>query len=107
MRDKNGRVVYYLFFATNNALGHVKMKESMWKVDPLGEFKFSDATNPDQQVLFSEPPTAGLANDLASRFTGQPEMQIAAVETYVQSLSQKTHGRRPQASRRECRIGSR
>jgi three-Cys-motif partner protein len=84
MRDRDNRVVYYLFFATSNPLGHVKMKESMWKVDPLGEFRFSDATNPDQQVLFNEPPTAGLAKDLASHFAGKPQMQIAAVEEYVQ-----------------------
>ncbi len=84
MRDRDNRVVYYLFFATNNPLGHVKMKESMWKVDPLGEFSFSDATNPDQQVLFTEPPTAGLAKDLATHFGGKPQMQIATVEEYVQ-----------------------
>jgi three-Cys-motif partner protein len=83
MRDKDNRVVYYLFFATNNALGHVKMKESMWKVDPFGEFSFSDATNPDQQVLFTEAPTDGLANELASHFAGKPKMQVVSVEAYV------------------------
>src|SRR5207302_8280227 len=85
MRDRSGRVVYYLFFATNNSLGHVKMKESMWKVDPLGDFRFSDGTNPDQQVLFSEPPTAGLASDLKSHFRGKRQMQVANVEEYVQN----------------------
>jgi three-Cys-motif partner protein len=85
MRDRDDRVVYYLFFATNNSLGHLKMKESMWKVDPLGDFRFSDATNPDQQVLFSEPPTAGLASDLNSHFRGKPQMQIATVDEYVQN----------------------
>lgn len=34
MRDRDGRLVYYLFFASNNAVGHLKMKEAMWKVDP-------------------------------------------------------------------------
>ena len=28
------------------------MKEAMWKVDPLGEFSFSDATDPNQRILF-------------------------------------------------------
>jgi three-Cys-motif partner protein len=84
MRDKNDRVVYYLFFATNNSLGHTKMKESMWKVDPLGDFIFSDATNPDQQVLFTQPPTSGLAHELSAHFGGKPQMQIAVVEQYVQ-----------------------
>jgi three-Cys-motif partner protein len=85
MRDQSDRVVYYLFFATNNPLGHIKMKESMWKVDPMGDFRFSDATNPDQQVLFSEPPTAGLASDLKSHFRSKPQMQVATVEEYVQN----------------------
>jgi len=83
MRDRGDRVVYYLFFATNNPLGHIKMKESMWRVDPLGDFRFSDATDPDQQVLFNEPPTAGLAHDLTAHFGGKPQMKIAAVEEYV------------------------
>jgi three-Cys-motif partner protein len=52
MRDRTGRVEYLLFFATNNRLGHKKMKEAMWAVDPQGEFRFSDATNSAQQVMF-------------------------------------------------------
>jgi hypothetical protein len=46
MRDHDNRTVYYLFFASNNAVGHLKMKEAMWRVDPLGDFSFSDATDP-------------------------------------------------------------
>jgi len=37
LRDKNGRVVYHLFFASNKAKGHEKMKEAMWKVAPQGQ----------------------------------------------------------------------
>jgi three-Cys-motif partner protein len=85
MRGRDNRVVYYLFFATNDPLGHVKMKESMWKVDPIGDFSFSDATNPDQQVLFEEQPTQGLANVLTAHFDGKPQMRVAAVEEYVQN----------------------
>lgn len=52
MRDSNDLTIYYLFFATNNELGFVKMKEAMWKVDSDGLYKFSDATNPDQITIF-------------------------------------------------------
>ncbi len=52
MRDSTGRPIYDLFFATNNSLGHVKMKEAMWRFDDEGYFSFSDATDPDQVVLF-------------------------------------------------------
>ena len=29
-----------------------KMKEAMWAADPTGEFRFSDATDPSQGILF-------------------------------------------------------
>jgi three-Cys-motif partner protein len=63
MRDRKNRVIYYLFFASNNPLGHLKMKEAMWKVDPVGEFTFSDATNPNQSLLFNAPPQHHLARN--------------------------------------------
>ena len=77
LRDKNSRIVYYLFFATNNALGHLKMKEAMWKVDPLGDFTFSDSTNPNQQILFASPSVvAQLIADLASKFSGVVRLPV-------------------------------
>lgn len=83
MRDDDDRVVYYLFFASNNALGHLKMKEAMWKVDPMGDFTFSDATDPNQKLLFSDPSTAPLAAALAATFAGIGQVPIKRVETYV------------------------
>jgi three-Cys-motif partner protein len=71
MRDRQDRTQYYLFFATNNPLGHVKMKEAMWKVNPEGEFRFSDATNPDQLVLFEADATPWLAELLRKEFCHQ------------------------------------
>ena len=52
MRNAENRPIYFLFFASNNELGHLKMKEAMWRVNKEGDFKFSDATNPDQIVMF-------------------------------------------------------
>ncbi len=83
MRDRENRVVYYLFFASNNEIGHLKMKEAMWKVDPMGDFKFSDATDPNQALLFSEPSTAPLAAALAATFTGTGQIPVQRVEAYV------------------------
>src|SRR5207245_9106807 len=83
MRDSNDRVVYYLFFASNNSLGHLKMKEAMWKVDPLGDFRFSDSTNPNQQVLFSNPSVEPLVTDLESKSHAQAQISAEPVETYV------------------------
>lgn len=71
MRDKTDRVEYLLFFATNHRLGHIKMKEAMWAVDPDGDFNFSDATNPGQQVLFGGDHTSLLWPVLRAAFAGR------------------------------------
>lgn len=85
MRDHDNRTVYYLFFASNNAVGHLKMKEAMWKVDPMGDFSFSDATDPNQPMLFNlDPSMAPLAADLANKFRGAGPVPVKKVETYVQ-----------------------
>jgi len=83
LRDRNERIVYYLFFASNNAKGHYKMKEAMWKVDPLGDFSFSDATNPNQTILFVNIPLDILKSDLQHQFRHAGEMPIEQFEIYV------------------------
>ena len=85
MRDKQGRIEYYLFFATNHDLGHLKMKEAMWQVDPLGDFRFSDATNPGQTVLFNEPNIGELASSVHARFAGRGPMAAADVRVFVEN----------------------
>jgi len=84
MRDRDGRAVYYLFFASNNSLGHLKMKEAMWKVDPFGDFMFSDSTDPNQTLLFNQPSTAPLAADLTAKFRGAVKIPVKRIEVYVQ-----------------------
>lgn len=71
MRNRNDRTEYLLFFATNHPLGHVKMKEAMWAVDPEGTHRFSDATNPAQLVLFESDPALVLWPFLHKRFAGR------------------------------------
>ena len=83
MRDRDNRVVYYLFFASNNPLGHLKMKEAMWKVDPMGDFTFSDATDPNQALLFNAPSTTPLSEALIGKFKGMGQIRVERVEAYV------------------------
>lgn len=85
MRDRNNRTQYYLFFATNNELGHLKMKEAMWRVNPDGEFRFSDATNPDQMVLFEADTTSILADILRGQFVGKGWVTGGDVLKYVEN----------------------
>lgn len=85
MRDRNDRPQYYLFFATKSELGHLKMKEAMWKVDPNGEFRFSDATNPGQLVLFEADPTTALAAEVRNQFRGKGLVTGIDVRTFVEN----------------------
>lgn len=71
MRDERNKVIYYLFFASNNRLGHKKIKEAFWKVDAFGGYQFSDKTNPNQLVLFSPDPSCDIAQLLYQKFSGQ------------------------------------
>ncbi len=83
MRDENNRLIYCLFFATNNRLGHIRMKEAFWKVDHASGYKFSDATNPHQPVLFEEDPSKDLAEKLACRFS-KKKLKVSMIKTYVE-----------------------
>jgi three-Cys-motif partner protein len=82
MRDDKNRIIYYLFFASNNSLGHLRMKEAMWKVDPKGQFTFSDATDPGQQLMFSSPTIEPLMEALTSYFDGIT-LLVKDVHTHV------------------------
>jgi len=85
MRDRQDRPQYYLFFATNNQLGHLKMKEAMWKVDPDGDFRFSDATNPSQMVLFEADPTTVLAAQVREEFRSKGTVTGFQVRIFVEN----------------------
>ncbi len=82
MRDNADKIIYYLFFATNNCLGHAKMKEAFWKVDQATGFHFSDKTNPNQGVLFDDDPSLYLAIDLQEHFKGQ-QLSVESITRYV------------------------
>jgi hypothetical protein len=74
---------YYLFCATNEMLGLKKMKEAMWKADESGEFRFSDATDPKQLVLFQKAPNVpALRSRIVTEFSGK-EVTVGKVEEFV------------------------
>lgn len=95
MRDQHGRPIYYLFFATNHPLGHKKMKEAFWKVDPTSGFTFSDGTSRDQMVLFNLDPTDGLAEELKKRFVGSTLTSDEVIEYVVDETAfVETHAKK-------------
>ena len=96
MRNNRDRVDYYLFYATNSILGLSRMKDAMWKVDERGEFSFSDATDPNQAVLFgNEPRFDLLQRQLIARFRGR-DASVEEIEEFVlaETAFRETHYKR-------------
>lgn len=82
MRNRNNATDYYLFFATNSLLGMERMKQAMSGVDPTGTFLFSDFTDHNQLLLFSEPNYGKLQRLLSKHFKGKT-VTVEEVKEYV------------------------
>lgn len=85
MYRADGQPVYDLFFASNNLLGLTKMKEAMWRADPDGAFRFSDATDPNQAVLFgsSLADPSKLLSRLLARYNKQSSVPVEEIEAWT------------------------
>lgn len=70
MRDPNDRVIYWLFFCSNNIRGLEEMKAAMWGVDRSGGFEFSDKHADSLGKLFTYGDDE-LGRDLLDAFDGQ------------------------------------
>jgi three-Cys-motif partner protein len=82
MFDENGRLLYWLFFSTNNLEGLRQMKKAMWGVDQTGGFAYSDADGLDQQQqlkLFNE---RWLAEEMAKRLAGKT-LRVEQIDEFV------------------------
>ena len=96
MLNRSNRTDYFLFFGTKSVEGIKKMKEAMWKVDETGAFQFSDATDPNQSILFEAGPDAGdLRKRILDEFRGR-EVSIEKLEEFVitQTPYRETHLRK-------------
>jgi len=85
MRNTDNRPIYFLFFATNNELGHLKMKEAMWKVNKEGDFKFYDATNPNQIIMFEKDNFGEEVFNLIKAKFGQAKQNVDNVKKFVEN----------------------
>lgn len=82
MCDANDKLLYWLFFCTNNLRGLEEMKKAMWRVDPTGGFRFSDKDDPSQLRLFQNYDPSLLAEELISTFQGKV-LTLAQVKEFV------------------------
>ena len=79
------RLVYALFFATKNDVGCDKMKQAMWKVAPLGGYRFRSDTLGQSSfqsrlVDFNE-----LDRTLADEFGMNRPIKIESIEDFMRS----------------------
>ncbi len=94
MLNQGNRTDYFLFFASNSLKGLEKMKESMWKVDPSGEFQFSDFTDASAQLsLFRDEPHFAVLRKMITSYFGGKEVAIKQLEDWVvaETLFLRTH----------------
>lgn len=94
---KGSGLGYYLFFATNSALGMEKMKDAMWAVDRQTGCQYRDSTDSAlQPVLFEPRPDTGpLLTSLREHF-GDRQFTIEEAEQYtiLETAFAKSHLRR-------------
>jgi len=93
MVNRGNRTDYFLFFGTKSLKGLKKMKEAMWKVDAASGLQFSDATDPDQTLVFTNEPDFGDVRALIVREFKGRTARIEEVEEYilVHSPYRETH----------------
>ena len=84
MVNKSNSADYFLFFATNSLKGLDVMKHAMWKVDPAGEFSFSDFTNSkEQSPLFEAAPDYDWLREIITDKFANIEIEIEALGDWV------------------------
>ncbi len=83
MKDERNHTEYYLVFTTDSIAGLRAMKAAMWAVDPSGQFKFSDTTNPQQMTLFASTPNyKQLQEEILQRYGGK-EVSVSDLEDFI------------------------
>lgn len=80
---RNGSTGYHLFFGTNHELGLERMKEAMWRADPIDGQRFRDTTDVGALVLFEpEPNLESLRAGMMAHF-GDRVFTIEEVQEYT------------------------
>jgi len=82
MLDANGRLLYWLFFCTNNIRGLFEMKRAMWKVDNAGTFTFSDQEGFDQLRLLATFDQRWLSTEMARRLANR-RLTVGDIHEFV------------------------
>ena len=85
MRNADDRAIYFYSLLQIMSLGHLKMKDAMWKVNKEGDFKFSDATNPNQIIMFEKENFGDEVFVLIKEKFGQGKYGVDIVKKFVEN----------------------
>jgi len=83
MHDLENRPIYDLFFAGNHPLGHYRMKQAMWRVDPEHGLRFSDATDSDQALLFDSDPSPDVLKKVVHRYENREYVEVGEIIEWI------------------------
>lgn len=70
MLNETGHIGNYLFFGTTNLQAFDKMKQSMWRIAPGGDFRFEDRLAGEAVLFEAEPDFMPLRHALQAEFGG-------------------------------------
>ncbi len=98
MINEGNQTEYFLFFGTSDKKGLSKMKEAMWRVDPMQGQSFSDNTDSRQIVFLADEVKYEHIKDLLmKRFSNKGWVSVKEVEDFVlfdTPYSEKIHLKR-------------
>lgn len=85
------RLVYAIFFGTQNLEGSDKMKEAIWKVVPSGDYRFRSGLDSQLHLGSTMVDYSSLRRALYEEFKSQTEVDIESVSDFVKSDRTEFH----------------
>lgn len=82
---EGARLVYAIFFGSHHELGSDRMKQSIWRVAPWGDFAFRPGPASQMKLDLSKPDLKPLQNAIADQFQGRRWITIEEVMKFVMS----------------------
>ncbi len=96
------RLVYAIFFATQDITGADRMKEAIWKADPSGNFRFRGSKQGQLDLGLDEPNYEPLRQGLRNEYIGEDWISIEAILDFVSS--DRTDYHRSQVKRNALKV---
>ena len=82
---EGARLVYAIFFGTQDLTGCDRMKQAIWKVVPFGDFAFRGARHGQLTLILANPNLDGLKSSIAQQYRGRGWIPIEEILDFVRS----------------------